>query len=131
MYGLFTSGSIYDYNFISGWPSFVAGMTKAWLAFHLDWLSFDGDLQVIQYEDLCSDFNSSLTQITHFFNISISGKLRECVINNANGMFKRPKKDIIDFDPFSKSMRESIEKSKNKVALAIQIKLNETTARTF
>ena len=95
-------------------------MSKAWVAFHLDWLAFGGHLLIIRYEDLMKDMNSSLTRITEFLNLTLSGPHFDCVIRNSDGVFKRPKRKVIDYDPFSKAMRESIEIYKHTIALAIR-----------
>lgn len=88
------------------------------------WLSQeDTPVHVVQYEKLKSDTERELKRILAFLNISVTVERMECVMSNAQGMFKR--EGHLNFDPYSKTNIEALNRHMSQ-ALPLLAKYNIT-----
>lgn len=88
---------------------------QAWKQTNLDWLhNFTGPTHIIFYEQLSQNVENTLRTVLEFLEHPISKKLFECAIERKEGIYRR-KKRVLNFDPFTKSMKKRLEAEQEKV----------------
>ncbi|XP_054857655.1 WSC domain-containing protein 1 [Eublepharis macularius] len=92
------------------WPDFVNSYASWWASHVLDWLKYGKHLLVIHYEDLKESLLPQLKKMVGFLNISVSEDRLLCVENNRDGNFKRSGANQKRFEPFTKEMKDLINK---------------------
>lgn len=92
-------------DFKQKWIPYVNDSARYWLYMTKDWLNFTGDLHILRYERLKTDPINVIKRLLNFLQIHISEKELMCVYQNMNGRFKRPWKNVTDYDPYSSEMR--------------------------
>ncbi|XP_076369242.1 WSCD family member CG9164-like [Tachypleus tridentatus] len=102
------------------WRKFVEISIRNWMHTIVDWLKFQGPIQVLHYEDMVNRLPEELIRLTKFLNVTVTRQTLSCTLRNRDGIFKRRKK-LVDFDPFDQSMKETIEKYKEIVNRALRI----------
>ncbi|CAH1778829.1 unnamed protein product [Owenia fusiformis] len=80
------------------WDKFVTKSITEWSFFVDTWLNFKPMLYVLKYELLKSNLKEELRKVAEFLDVDVSTHSLNCVVQNAEGNYKRPKnKD--DFNP--------------------------------
>ncbi|XP_060115380.1 sialate:O-sulfotransferase 1 isoform X2 [Heteronotia binoei] len=92
------------------WPDFVNSYASWWASHALDWLRYGKHLLVVHYEDLKQNLLSQLHKMVAFLNVSVAEDRLLCVENNRDGNFKRSGARQKRFEPFTKEMKDLINK---------------------
>ncbi|XP_077167196.1 sialate:O-sulfotransferase 1 isoform X3 [Paroedura picta] len=92
------------------WPDFVSSYASWWASHVLDWLKYGKHLLVVHYEDLKQNLLPQLHKMVAFLNISVTEDRLLCVENNRDGNFKRSGVRQKRFEPFTKEMKDLINK---------------------
>uniref|UniRef100_A0A8D2LS60 WSC domain containing 1 n=1 Tax=Varanus komodoensis TaxID=61221 RepID=A0A8D2LS60_VARKO len=92
------------------WPDFVNSYASWWASHVLDWLKYGKHLLVVHYEDLKQTLFPKLKEIVTFLNITVPEDRLICVENNRDGNFKRSGLRQKAFEPFTKEMKDLIDK---------------------
>ncbi|XP_077167195.1 sialate:O-sulfotransferase 1 isoform X2 [Paroedura picta] len=109
--GFYTGSYYFDgtlYN--KEWPDFVSSYASWWASHVLDWLKYGKHLLVVHYEDLKQNLLPQLHKMVAFLNISVTEDRLLCVENNRDGNFKRSGVRQKRFEPFTKEMKDLINK---------------------
>ncbi|KAL8199239.1 UNVERIFIED_CONTAM: WSC domain-containing protein 1 [Gekko kuhli] len=92
------------------WPDFVNSYASWWASHVLDWLKYGRHILVVHYEDLKQNLVSQLQKMVAFLNVSVTEDRLLCVENNRDGNFKRSGARQKGFEPFTKEMKDLINK---------------------
>nr|XP_056721151.1 sialate:O-sulfotransferase 1 [Euleptes europaea] len=92
------------------WPDFVNSYASWWASHVLDWLKYGKRLLVIHYEDLKQNLLPQLKKMVEFLNAHVTEDRLLCVENNRDGNFKRSGARQKRFEPFTKEMKDLINK---------------------
>jgi hypothetical protein len=111
----------------SGWKPYVNESARLWLEMAEDWLNFTGDLHILRYEKLKADPINEIKSLLNFLQISISQKELTCVLENMKGRFKRPFKNLTDYDPYSAEMRSTFLQFEKQINRTIDKRFRYTT----
>lgn len=97
------------------WMKFVHTKLINWQNTNLAWgLNFTGDVLIVYYEDLVDNVEKTLRDILNFLNFKINEELLSCAVKRKEGIYRR-KKRLLNFEPFTTSMRKMIEKKRIQV----------------
>ncbi|XP_063002696.1 sialate:O-sulfotransferase 1 [Elgaria multicarinata webbii] len=92
------------------WPDFVNSYASWWASHVLDWLKYGKHLLVVHYEDLKQALLPKLKEMVEFLNVTVTEDRLLCVENNRDGNFKRSGVRQKAFEPFTKEMKDLIDK---------------------
>lgn len=92
-----------------------------------DWLNFTGDLHILIYERLKADPVNEIKSLLNFLQIRISQKELMCVLENMKGRFKRPSKNLTNYDPYSHEMRSTLLQYEQQINRTIDKRYRYTT----
>lgn len=73
---------------------------------------------MIFYEQLVDNLEHTLRSIIDFLNISINEELFKCAIERKEGIYRR-KRRVLNFDPYTNTMKKEVEAVQSKVYNAI------------
>lgn len=94
---------------------FVNTKLIAWEQTNLSWgINYPGDVLIIYYEDLVDNVEKTLRDILNFMQYPINEDLLKCAIRRKEGIYRR-KKRLLNFEPYTTSMRRMIEKKRIQV----------------
>ena len=96
------------YFSIAVWQNYLVQMSQMWLLVNRDWLNFEGPLHVMLFENLKKDPLTEMKFLFDFLNIHVSRSDLLCMSKNSQGIFKRKKIEVLDYDPYPDNMRKSI-----------------------
>lgn len=104
---------------LSDWHQFVNDKLKGWQQMNLDWLyNFTGPTHIIFYEQLVNSVENTVKSIMDFIGEPIDPVLFQCALERKEGIYRR-KKRFPNFDPFTDSMKASLNDVQEQVYQAI------------
>lgn len=108
---------------LAGWADFVTLKTRLWRDFYIDWLTMSKpeNMHVTYYEDLKTDPVEEMKKILHYLHLPVDNSRLQCVGLNTDGLFKRkPSKNVpLDFNPFTRELKDIVYKAINEVNLVL------------
>ncbi|KAG5682455.1 hypothetical protein PVAND_011806 [Polypedilum vanderplanki] len=94
------------------WLKFVTNKLNTWVETNMFWgRNFTGDVLIIWYEDLVDNVENTLRNILNFIEFPIDEDLLACALKRKEGIYRR-KKRLLNFDPYTASMKKMIEKKR-------------------
>nr|CAI5817443.1 unnamed protein product [Callosobruchus analis] len=101
------------------WQQFVSDKLRGWQQMNLDWLfNFTGPTHVIFYEQLVDDVPHTMRGVLDFIGVHVDPQLFKCAMDRREGIYRR-KKRVLNFDPYTKEMKEKLREAQEKVYEAI------------
>ncbi|NWS87540.1 WSCD1 protein, partial [Toxostoma redivivum] len=92
------------------WPDFVTSYASWWASHVLEWLKYGKRLLVVHYEELQHSLLPTLRAMVQFLNVTVTEDRLLCVESNRDGSFKRSGTKQKGFEPFTREMKELIDK---------------------
>ncbi|CAH1797677.1 unnamed protein product [Owenia fusiformis] len=91
------------------WERFVSLRSSYWLYHGVTWLAFPfGPIHIVRYEELKVNLKDELRKICIFLGHPVSEKTLDCVVQNAEGAYKR-KRTITDRSIFPPKIQKRLE----------------------
>ncbi|XP_061163273.1 WSCD family member CG9164-like [Saccostrea echinata] len=118
-------------DFKQKWIPYVNNSARHWLNMTKDWLNFTGDLHIVRYEQLKADPINEIKRLLNFLQIHISQEELMCVYQNMNGRFKRPRKNVTDYGPYSSEMRSILVQYEQQINEIIDQRYRYTPPKNY
>ena len=97
----------------------MANKLSAWRQTNLDWLhNFTGPMHVMFYDQLIEDVATHLQDLLRFLRLNVSEQNMACALEWREGIYRR-KRRVINFDPFTATMKQALRKEQDAVYEAI------------
>lgn len=104
---------------VADWQQFVADKLSAWRQTNLDWLhNFTGPMHVIFYDQLLEDVAVHLQDLLRFLKLNVSEQNLACALERQEGIYRR-KRRVVNFDPFTTTMKQALQREQDVVYEAI------------
>lgn len=91
----------------------------SWTNTNLDWLRYEGPLHVLFYEDLLDNLPEEMRRIIEFLDLDVDEESFDCMMLHKDGIYKRRKR-ILNFDPYTASLKNLVNYCKNIVDKAVK-----------
>lgn len=115
----FASPDRYRRNKGKYWQQFVSDKLSAWKQSNLDWLhNFTGPMHVMFYDQMLEDVDTQLRALLKFLKLNVSEEDIACALERREGIYRR-KRRVINFDPFTGVMKQTMRKEQDVVYEAI------------
>ncbi|PNF40015.1 WSCD family member AAEL009094 [Cryptotermes secundus] len=115
----FASPDRYRRNKGKYWQQFVADKLSSWRQTNLDWLhNFTGPMHVIFYDHLLEDVAVHLQDLLRFLKLNVSEQNLACALERQEGIYRR-KRRVVNFDPFTTTMKQALQREQDVVYEAI------------
>nr|CAD7569736.1 unnamed protein product [Timema californicum] len=110
---------------IPDWQQFVIDKLAAWKRTNLDWLhNFTGPIHIILYEKLIYNLDHELHKLLKFLDLKVVPNDFQCALERREGIYRR-KKRVINFDPYTSTMKAALNKEWEIVYEAINDIVND------
>nr|CAD7409860.1 unnamed protein product [Timema cristinae]CAD7424555.1 unnamed protein product [Timema monikensis] len=121
----FASPDRYRRNNGKYWQQFVIDKLAAWKRTNLDWLhNFTGPIHIILYEKLIYNLDHELHKLLNFLDLKVVPNDFQCALERREGIYRR-KKRVINFDPYTSTMKAALNKEWEIVYEAINDIVND------
>ncbi|XP_002732419.1 sialate:O-sulfotransferase 1-like [Saccoglossus kowalevskii] len=97
------------------WRDFVLSSIEKWTRLVMAWHDLKVPILVVHYEELKRSAVIEVARMLIFLNRTVEPERLECVQQNLEGSFHRKAKKDFYFDPFTKEMRDSVDRNIRKV----------------
>nr|CAD7194375.1 unnamed protein product [Timema douglasi] len=120
-----TTSALANYATEADWQQFVIDKLAAWKRTNLDWLhNFTGPIHIILYEKLIYNLDHELHKLLNFLDLKVVPNDFQCALERREGIYRR-KKRVINFDPYTSTMKAALSKEWEIVYEAINDIVND------
>ncbi|OWF48649.1 WSCD family member AAEL009094-like [Mizuhopecten yessoensis] len=116
-------------NLEKSWYDYILETAGEWYDLYHDWLTFDGPVHVVMYENLRVNPSAEVDRLMKFLGVTLTHKEKFCVMKNYEGNYRRKGKRMPVTEIYTEYMTYMINNYKRKLAQELGHFLNKSEIR--